>query len=98
MHLVRAGEVSCHVLHVGTHDGMSPLALPHESGCSWTEIVQQGDIVGSMLEYAKAHAADLIAMTTHGHKKFLDALRGSITERVVREARCPVLTILAWLR
>jgi nucleotide-binding universal stress UspA family protein len=98
VHLVQAGEVSCHVLHGGTHDGMPPLALPHESGCSWTEIVQQGDIVGSMLEYAKDHAADLIAMTTHGHKGFLDALRGSITERVVREARCPVLAIPAWLR
>lgn len=98
VHLVQAGEVSCHVLHGGTHDRTSPLALPHESGCSWTEIVQQGDIVGSMLEYAKDHAADLIAMTTHGHKGFLDALRGSITERVVREARCPVLAIPAWLR
>ena len=37
--------------------------------------------------------AGLIAMPTAGQKGFLDALRGSTTERVVAQARCPVLAV-----
>ncbi|TKS62659.1 MAG: putative universal stress protein [Nitrospira sp.] len=93
--LVNASDVSCLVLHVGTNDGMPTLSLPRDSGWNWTESVQQGDIVEQILKRAKERSADLIAMATHGHKGFLDALRGSTTERVVREARCPVLAIPA---
>ena len=38
-------------------------------------------------------APDLLVLATQGHQGFLDALRGSTTERVVRGARCPVLAI-----
>jgi nucleotide-binding universal stress UspA family protein len=37
--------------------------------------------------------ADLIVMATAGHQGALDALRGSTTERVVRQATCPVLAV-----
>ena len=37
--------------------------------------------------------ADLIVMATQGHDGFLDALRGSNTERVLRQSRCPVLSV-----
>lgn len=94
LQLVQAPQASCTVLHVGTHDGMPTLTLPHELGCSWTQIVQPGDIADRILEHATDRAADLIAMSTHGHKEFLDGIfRRSIRGRVVREAPCPVLTI-----
>lgn len=93
--LVKAPALSCMVIHVGTKEGMPTLTFPREIECNWTESVQQGDIVARILENANERAADLIAMATHGHKGFLDALRGSTTERVVREARCPVLTMPA---
>jgi nucleotide-binding universal stress UspA family protein len=32
-------------------------------------------------------------MATEGHQGFLDALRGSTTERVLRGALCPVLAV-----
>jgi len=32
-------------------------------------------------------------MPTAGHQGFLDALRGSTTEQVLRKAPCPVLAI-----
>jgi nucleotide-binding universal stress UspA family protein len=38
---------------------------------------------------------DLIAMPTMGHQHILDAVRGSTTERVLRQAPCPVLAISA---
>ncbi len=38
-------------------------------------------------------SADLIVMTTHGRSGLKNALLGSVTERVVRTAPCPVLTV-----
>jgi nucleotide-binding universal stress UspA family protein len=32
-------------------------------------------------------------MSTAGHHSFLDALRGSTTERVLRQLSCPLLTV-----
>jgi len=48
--------------------------------------------VDAILEAAEELPADLIAMGTHGHTGFKHALLGSIAERIVRLAPCPVLT------
>ena len=37
--------------------------------------------------------SDLIGMPTMGHHGFLDALRGNTTERLLRQAPCPVLAV-----
>jgi nucleotide-binding universal stress UspA family protein len=42
---------------------------------------------------AAEHGADLIVMSTHGYTGVNHALLGSTTERVVRHAPCPVLTV-----
>ncbi len=42
---------------------------------------------------AAAVAADFVAMTTQGRHGFLDALRGSATEHVLRQAQRPLLTM-----
>jgi nucleotide-binding universal stress UspA family protein len=46
-----------------------------------------------VIDWAKEYKADLIVIGTHGHTGFTHALLGSVTERVVRMAECPVLTI-----
>jgi nucleotide-binding universal stress UspA family protein len=46
-------------------------------------------------EWAAAHAVDLIVMPTHGHSGLKHLWLGSVAERVVRKAPCPVLTIPA---
>jgi nucleotide-binding universal stress UspA family protein len=43
--------------------------------------------------FAKEHGFDMIVMATHGRGFFSHAILGSTTERVVRHASCPVLTI-----
>jgi nucleotide-binding universal stress UspA family protein len=47
----------------------------------------------AILDYAAAHDADLIVMGTHGRGGVSHVLIGSIAERVVRRAPCPVLTV-----
>jgi nucleotide-binding universal stress UspA family protein len=41
----------------------------------------------------KEHSSDLIVMTTQGHEGLLDNLRGSTTERILRNSCCPVLAV-----
>ena len=47
----------------------------------------------SIVEYAEGHDIDLIVMGTHGRGGMAHLLMGSVAERVVRTARCPVLTV-----
>ena len=48
-----------------------------------------------IIEYAKAHAIDLIIVGTHGRSAVKQLLLGSSAERVVRSAPCPVLAVRA---
>lgn len=81
------------VLYVGDSSGMPELRLPELPGWKWNQVVRQGDVVDAILETAGQLGADLVAMTTQGRHGFLDALRGSTTERVLRHARCPMLAM-----
>jgi hypothetical protein len=47
------------------------------------------------VRYARVHAVDLIVLGTHGRTGVSRALMGSVVERVVRGAPCPVLTVPA---
>jgi nucleotide-binding universal stress UspA family protein len=52
-----------------------------------------GEPAAEILEAAREARADLIVMGTHGRTGLEHALMGSIAERVVRRAHCPVLTV-----
>ena len=47
----------------------------------------------TIVEIAEAEKVDLIVMATHGRTGFSHLFMGSVAERVVRTAPCPVLTI-----
>ena len=47
----------------------------------------------AIVEYAKTHAIDLVVMGTHGRGGMAWLLAGSVAEKVVRTAPCPVLTV-----
>lgn len=55
--------------------------------------VAMGTPAGCIVEYAGAHEIDLIVMGTHGRGGMSHLLMGSVAERVVRTAPCPVMTI-----
>ena len=52
-----------------------------------------GEPAAEILSFARARGADLIVVGTHGRTGIEHALMGSIAERVVRRAHCPVLTV-----
>jgi nucleotide-binding universal stress UspA family protein len=88
-----SGAVTVELLHVGTAATIPRVHLPKVDGWTWTTRVVQGDVVEEILRTAAAGPASLMALTTQGRRGFLDALRGSTTERVVRGALCPVLAV-----
>jgi nucleotide-binding universal stress UspA family protein len=47
----------------------------------------------AITQYADDQRVDLIVMGTHGRRGVPHLLMGSVAERVVRTARCPVLTV-----
>jgi len=44
-----------------------------------------------LVQYSKKIKADLIVLATHGRTEFIHTLIGSVTEKVVTLAKCPVL-------
>jgi nucleotide-binding universal stress UspA family protein len=88
-------DVEFKLLHVGTERGMPTLFLPHHPSYRWSEQMAQGNPVEVIAKAASAWDPDLIVLTTQGHRDFLDALRGSTTERVLRAAHCCVLAVPA---
>jgi nucleotide-binding universal stress UspA family protein len=55
--------------------------------------ILMGDPGVEVVQLAKRLRADLIVMATHGRKGLRHIVLGSVAERVVREAPCPVLTV-----
>jgi universal stress protein A len=59
----------------------------------WTQEVVTGPAHLAITDAARRCAADLIVVATHGRTGVLHLLLGSVAERVVRYATCPVLTV-----
>ena len=83
------------ILYVGDDGGMPEVTCPELPGWEWTKLSQKGDITQVILQTARGMEADLIVMSTEGRNGFLDALRGSHTEQVLRHCACPLLAIPA---
>lgn len=58
-----------------------------------TRIAFVSEVPKTILAFARELAADLIVMATHGRGAIGHLLFGSVTEAVVRNAVCPVLTL-----
>ncbi len=55
--------------------------------------VRWGSPVEAIVDYAQEQQIDMIVIATHGRTGLSHVLLGSVAERIVREANCPVLTI-----
>jgi universal stress protein A len=56
-------------------------------------LLEEGDPATAILQVAQERGCDLIVMGTHGRTGLGRLLMGSVAEKVVREARCPVMTM-----
>jgi nucleotide-binding universal stress UspA family protein len=59
----------------------------------FTTRVEQGNAAEAVLKCAGELPADLIVMGSHGRAGFEHLILGSVTEKVLRHAACPVLTV-----
>ncbi len=55
--------------------------------------VLNGKPAEQIADLAEKENADLIVIATHGESNWKDLFTGSVTERVIRHAKCPVLTV-----
>ena len=81
------------LLHVGDNGSIPAVVMPEVPGWTWHKMTKKGNVIEVIVETARQADADLILMSTDGRSGFLDALRGSHSERVLRYAPCPLLAI-----
>jgi nucleotide-binding universal stress UspA family protein len=60
---------------------------------AWEKNTQEGEPATEILQQAESKHADMIVIGTHGRTGLGYMLMGSVVEKVVRTASCPVLTI-----
>lgn len=65
------------------------------AGANATFLVWQGEPGPTIIAAAEAERADLIVLGTHGRQGLTRFLLGSVSDHVVRHARCPVLVVRA---
>ncbi len=87
-------EEGCRQLRADAEEKLQQFAKRHAR----TEIrpqcvVQDGLVTDLILSLAEARAVNLIVMGTHGLRGIDRLMLGSVTERVLRRARCPVLAV-----
>jgi nucleotide-binding universal stress UspA family protein len=66
-------------------DGSGPATRP--------SVMTSGSAAYAIVDYARENTIDLIVMGTHGRGALAHLMMGSVAERVVRLASCPVLTV-----
>lgn len=65
-----------------------PVPLPVK-----TAVITSSATAAAIVQYARDLDIDLIVVGTHGRGAMAHLLMGSVAERVVRSASCPVLTV-----
>jgi nucleotide-binding universal stress UspA family protein len=84
----------CRTLRADADQQLQEFAQTHNSRGVQTECtVQDGDVTDLILEVAGHRGVNLIVMGTHGLRGIDRLTLGSVTEKVLRKARCPVLAV-----
>jgi nucleotide-binding universal stress UspA family protein len=80
------------LVHVG--EAEFPAVIAHDNpGWTWERRVLAGEAATTLVQAIPELDPDLVVMATAGHHGFMDALRGSTTERVLRAIPCPLLAV-----
>jgi nucleotide-binding universal stress UspA family protein len=79
----RAGEQELHTW----------LEPARQAGLRTEAMVAEGDTIQRILEHAQSGQASLITIGTHGLSGFEHFMLGSVAEKILRKATCPVMTV-----
>lgn len=94
LHVIPEGEAE---LHASTQElareCLEDFAREQLASIKPELLVRSGDPAEVIVNVANELHVDMIVMATHGHKRLARLLLGSVAERVLREARQPVLTL-----
>ena len=91
---LRAAVTDPHVLRAGVARQLEERLTAEDRERSAHVVLETSDHPAeAIIEYAKHARIDLIVMGTHGRTGVAHLLGGSVAERVVRTAPCPVLTV-----
>jgi nucleotide-binding universal stress UspA family protein len=66
---------------------------PQDPAIRVEHLLEEGDPATAILQVAQERQGDLIVIGTHGRTGLGRLLMGSVAEKVVRKAPCPVLTV-----
>lgn len=84
----------CRALHEGGRQKLQEFVKKHAHHEIQPElVVSEGAAPDCILSLAHTRKADLIVMGTHGRRGFDRLVLGSVTDRVMRKAECPVMAI-----
>ena len=81
------------IVHVGRQETLPKFECPEIAGWTWQTELLTGDVIKSIVAAARAYQAELVVMATDGRNGFLDGLRGSHSERVLRHGTVSLLTV-----
>jgi nucleotide-binding universal stress UspA family protein len=71
-----------------------PAATLNEAGAHVTIVTQLADSpANAILQYAREHDVDAIALTTHARRALRRMVLGSVADKVIRGAECPTLVV-----
>lgn len=95
MRALGAAPAELFLLHVGAPADAPAVQLEERAWSRVERLARQGGVVETIAAVAAELSTDLVVMATQGHRGFLDALRGSTTEQVLRRSSRPVLAVPA---
>jgi nucleotide-binding universal stress UspA family protein len=100
--LARRFGARLHVVHVvppvtdpGPPEALSEAVGDLGANLDCVTAIVFGRPAREIVSYASRHDIDMIVLGTHGRTGVSRAVLGSVSEAVVRRARCPVLTVPA---
>lgn len=93
--IIGDGQVAITLLHVGAQADMPRIRPADGDGWSFAWMCRDGEPVDEIVAAAEIVKADLIVMPSAGRSGVFEALTGSTTERVLRRARCALLSVPA---
>jgi hypothetical protein len=97
---MNAKNITFRTIYAGNPGDMPEVNFTQEhDGWNWDVVVsEERNAAKAIVESAMDFEPQLIVMATEGHHGFMDAISGTVTERVMREVSVPLLAVPKYVR